>query len=453
MEPNNQKKEGAVKKLGDFLGVSKFGQGMATAYRYLKGDIKNDIQRQEQATANVDKILYAARQEKDPKRRTMLLRTANDMANLATEMSVEDIDPGVNLSNKEILGSAANIGLNILTPGGFKGSKGAIIAKNAALGAGFGAASGMEKNRSAGGIVGSATGGAILGAGLGVAQIAAKAFKDFATKTTPTWLMNKAIKPTLDETRKSIKFGNKTLGQELLEEGVAGNPHQLLQVADDKLTSLEDDLQKVLSSPEMAQKRITRNAIKPYLDDLIRAKEGTPGMKGDVQRIKDIVDSVPEELTLQEANQMKRRIYNELRDVSYKLDAKLGAKAKTLKIIASGLKQEIEKAVGGDTIYDINRQLSLYGRLEDRIVDQLARAMRNNSISLTDSIFLSGGLASMKPLGVLASISAAVGRNVVGSTGFRSRLAQRLVQLRGMGTGKAAETAGGLLKRAYLNAP
>lgn len=452
MEPTT-KKPGAIKKLGDFLGVSKFGQGLATSSRIISGITKKNIQEQEATTEQANKILYAAKQEKDLDKRRRLLMIARDLGQNAVDMSASTVDPGLNLSNKEILGSAANIVLNIATPGGFKGGKAAVIGKNALTGAGFGAASGLEKNRSTKGIIGSTIGGGIVGGALGVATVGLKALKDFVSVTTPKWLMDKAVKPTLDEARKSIKLGNETLGDELLKEGVSGSPEKLLKISESKLNTLEDELQKIISSSEVADKRITRDSLAPYIKELSEAKAGTPGLQGDVQRIKNVFDSIPEEMTLQEANVMKRRIYNELRDVSYKLDAKLSTKGKVLKSIARGLKEQIEVSVGGDTVKSINQRLSLYGRLENRIVDQMARSMRNNAFGLTDAILTSGGLATMNPLGVLAGLGAAGVKHAAGSTGFRTGAAQRLSKLRNFGNGKIGKTLEGATKRAVLNTP
>lgn len=434
------KNKGALRKVGDFLGISKFGQGIATAARNLTGGVDSDIERQNQSTERANKLIYAAKQEKDPAKRAKLLELAKGMT--ADSTAANEIDEGLNLTNREILGSAANVGLNILTPGAFRGSKAAIVAKNAALGAGFGTASGLEKNRSASGVLGSATGGAIIGGLTGLVGIGAKATKEFLGAKVPEWMMNKAIKPALQDLKKNVKYGTATLGKELLDEGVKGGPKRLLEIAEDKLSSLEDELQAAISHPSLSEARITRAQISPYLKELLEAKAGTPGMGGDVQRIRNVFDSIPEEMTLQQANQMKRRIYNELRDVAYKMDAKLGTKANALKQIAKGLKSEIENAVGGTVVRDINQKLSIYGRLENSMVDQLAREMRNNGIGLTDAILLAGGdttsiLALLRHLG----------------QGTETYLAQGLSKVNQIGTGKVGNTAKGALKRATLNLP
>lgn len=460
--------KGFLRKAGEFLGISKFGEGIASSIRVATGEVNKDIENQQRTALAANKLVYLAKQEKDVEKKRRLLMMASDINKQAAGMSATTIDPGLNLSNKEILGSAANVALNIATPGAFKGGQAVaggsrianvarttapIVAKNAALGAGFGAASGLEKNRSAGGVIGSTVGGALIGGAIGTVAVGARAFKDFTTKTTPSWLMEKAIVPSLNEAKKTVKFGAKSLGQELLEEGVKGSPRKLLEIADDKLASLEDELQTVLSNPSLADARITKEKLIPYFKDLLGTKANIPGMKGDVQRIKNIIDDIPEQITLQQANKLKRQIYAELRDVSYKLDAKLGAKANTLKILASALKKEIEDTVGGTVVNDINRKLSMYGRLEDRIVDQLARSMKNNSFSLTDAVLTTGGIASMHPLGLITGLGAAGVRHAVGSTAFKSYAAQGLNKLGGVGTGKAANVIKGATKRGALNIP
>lgn len=442
---------GILQKTGNFLGINKLGQGIATTTRVLTGEVGQDIKRQEETTSQINKILYAVKQEKDPLKKRKLLELASSMG--TTNSSAMEIDPGLNLTNKEVVGSAANVVLNVATPGAFKGGKIANIAKNTALGAGFGAASGLEKNRGTGGIVGSTVGGALVGGAVGSVALMAKGLKDFTTKTTPKWLMDKAITPALNDAKKSIKYGNKTIGEELLAEGVRGNPEKLLSIADNKLKSLEDDLQKVISHPSLAEARIKRNQIYPYLSELIRNKGNIPGGGADVNRIKNIFESMPDNLTLQQANEMKRGIYQELRDVGYKLDPKLTVKGAALKQIARGLKTEIESTVGGTVVSDINKKLSVYGKLENIIVDEMARSMRRNGVGLTDAILASGGIATLNPLGMLAGIGAAGLRHASGSTNARTTLAKGLNNLQSVGTGRTAGVIKGTLKRGALNFP
>lgn len=432
---------GAIQKVGNFLGVKKFADAMATTGRVLSGSVAKDIKTQEDADNAMMKVTYAMKNEKDPNKKKQLAKLAQSLLT-NKQQTAEQIDPGLNLTTKEILGSAANVALNVAMPGAFKGSKGAIIAKNAALGSAFGAASGMEKNRDISGIVGSTVGGALVGGALGTAGVLTKSIKDFVGKKTPEWIMNKAVKPALQDLKKNVKYGSETLGKQLLDEGVAGGPKKLLEIANNKTSQLENELQTALTHPGLADARITKDKISPYIKDLIEQKAGTPGMSGDVQRIKNVFDSMPESMTISEANIMKRRIYNELRDISYKLDSKLSTKASTLKQIAKGLKTEIENAVGGTVVKDINQKLSIYGRLENSMVDQLAREMKNNGIGLTDAILLAGGdttslLAILRHLG----------------KGAETYTAQGLSKIQNVGTGLLGKTTKDIIRRGTLNLP
>lgn len=441
---------GLFKKVGDFLGVSKFGQAVSTLKPVGKIaaalDGEQFIDPTQQAaqdtannTANVQKILYVARKEQNPEKKKQLLNLAK---NFGADVTSEEINPGLGLSNKEVLGSAANVVLNVATPGAFKGTPLTQIGKNMALGGAFGAASGLEKDRDVEGVIGSTMGGALIGGGVGVAGVLAKAAKNFVGTTVPTHIMNKAVKPALQDLKKNVRFGSKTLGQELLEDGVKGGPKRLLEIADDKLTSLEDDLQKTLNDPHLAEARINRDQIFPHLREMLLQKKKVPGGRNEMLKIKEIYNDIPEEMTLAQANEIKRAIYKELRDPAYKLDAALTTKSAALKNIAKGLKTEIENTVGGTVVKDINQKLSVYGRLENSMVDQLAREMRNNGIGLTDAILAAGG-----PTTSILALLRHVGQ------GVETYTAQALHKVQGVGTGVVGKTLKNVAKKATLNAP
>lgn len=432
---------GIIQKTANFLGVRKLGQGIASAGRIVTGDVAQDVTLQQEADSSVQRLLYAARQEQDAQKKTRLLELANKLS--PGNVTPGSIDPGLTLTNKEVLGSAANTALNILTPGAFKGTKAAVLAKNAGLGAAFGAASGLEKNRSASGVVGSATGGAIVGTGIGAVGLLASGIKNFLGNTTPEWLMNKAVKPALEDLKKNVKYGTDTLGRELLNDGVAGGPKKLMEIAQSKLQQSEDELQTLLNSPALSDKMILRDSVLPYLKEVVAQKAKIPGGKLDIKRIEAIFNDLPEQMTLPQANEIKRAIYQELRSPAYKLDAKLTAKAQTLKMIAKGLKTEIETTSGmPDVVRGLNKKLSVYGRLENSMVDQLARELRNNGIGLTDAILASGGW----PTTILALL-----RHT--GQGTQTYTAQALNTLGKVGTGITSRTAKSALKRTVLNAP
>jgi hypothetical protein len=441
--------DNTIMGLASFLGIKKFGQGIASAARTVTGQVNNDIKAQQDADLGVQKLLYVARNEKDPEKKTRLIKMAERLQ--APNIGAEEIDPGISLSNKEVLGSAANVGLNILTPGAFKGAKAAVIGKNAAMGAAYGTAAGLEQNRGLSGTLASATQGAVLGGGMAALGFAAKAVKEFATHTTPTKLMNTAVKPSLDELRKNIKFGTDTLGEQLLKEGVSGGPKKLLEVADQRLGSLEDDLQTLLG--QHSDKTVSASSLKGYVKGLLDSKGKVPGSSGDISQIKAILDDLPAEMTLGDANEMKRAIYQELRDTSYALDANLSVKKKTLKAIAKGLKQEIEDATGDGAVQEINRRLSIYGRLEDRIVTQMAQSARKSGLTLADMILGAGGAVTMNPAVMLSTLATMGAKHAANSTVAKTTAANALYKAGAIGTGAAARTAKEVGRRAIFNLP
>lgn len=429
---------GAIQKIGEFLGVKKFADAMASTGRFLTGQVDKDINTQAESGSSLQKLTYILKNEKDPNKKAQLQKLIQSHLD-SGNVNPDQIDKGLNLSNKEIIGSGANVVMNMFTPGAFKGGAGSVIAKNAALGSGFGLGSGLEQNRDTSGIIGSTVGGGLIGAGIGVAGRVAKIAKDFVGTTAPEWMMNNAVRPALQEIKKNVKYGGETLGKQLLDEGVAGTPKKLMELSSHTIDKLEDELQSTLAD---SAGQIKREQIIPYVKDLVERKAGTPGMAGDVKRIQNIIESIPDSMTLKEANVMKRRIYKELDDVSYKLDAKLSTKASTLKDIAKGLKSEIENAVGDDTVKEINRKLSIYGKLNESMVDKISREMRNNGISLTDAVLLAGG-DTTSILALLRHIG----------QGLETYGAQGLKKVNNIGTGVAGKTTKELLRRGTLNLP
>lgn len=204
-------------------------------------------------------------------------------------------------------------------------------------------------------------------------------------------LYNTAIKPTLDENRKAIKFGGKTLGEELLDRGMSGSEKSLKNQAITNINKAEDQLQTILAS---SNKTIKRKEILPYIDDLKKTFKDTPGMIDEVEKIEKVVMQFPKEVPLAKANEIKRNMYNSLRDVAFKIDPSLSTKKEAMKAVAKGIREQIEVKVGGDTVKNLNKELSVNGRLYDRIIDKMARENRNNILGLSDIGIGVAGIAS-----------------------------------------------------------
>lgn len=241
------------------------------------------------------------------------------------------------------------------------------------------------------------------------------------TKNAPSKIINSAVKPTLEESRKAIRFGGETLGDEMLKRGLKGGDRQLLNRSIAKINENENKLQSILKE---SKETIKRTELAKYLDDIVTIKQETPGLVDEVEKVRSVLKQFPEELSIAKANQVKRNIYNALRDVAYKLDPSLSTNKEAMKALASGIKQEIEKKtigqVGKDVVKNINKDLSVYGKVQDRVVDKLARSERNNLLGIGDYAAVGSGAGAGGFTGGL--ITGALKR-IAGSTAFKTNSA------------------------------
>jgi hypothetical protein len=437
-----QPKRNLLQKTAGFLGVEKFGQGLATQGRVESGEIDQTGNENAEALLQINEIFKKYAPGTPERKRAMDQFNKTYAGGIDTQAK---IDPGTELSNKEVLGSAANVALNVATPTAFKGGFGAQVAKNASLGAGFGAAGGLNDKKDLAGIIASAFTGAAIGAAIPVAGKALNKAKTFVTASLPESLMNHAIKPTLNELKKNIKTGSPTLGKELLEEGVSGSPEKLLKISDKKLSLYENKLQSALKSSKAT---ISREELRPYFDETIKKLQLTPGSGDAVVTVESLLADVPQTMDLATANTVKRNLYDRLRDVAYKLDPKLSDTAEAMKTLARGLKEQIEqKSDNPQLIQEINKRLSIYGRLEDRTVDILARGDRNKILSLTDTI--AGAAGFLNPLAWYGLVA----KKALESETVLTKSAQLLNKGQKVGTGKAVKVIKAASKRILLNTP
>lgn len=202
-------KKNVLQKAGDFLGISKFGEGIGVTINNATGGLKPIQQAQENLRKQNDDLLTryrAARTNGDTKgaQKLLSLLRENDQTLQDLAKSYGDIGTG-GLSNKEVLGSAAMTLGNIVLAGAgtsgtavrgsigaaagqavksavpaitnpiirnagaraYLGSLGANVARSAAVGGAFGAASGAEQNDES--LLRSASVGLLVGGALPVA--------------------------------------------------------------------------------------------------------------------------------------------------------------------------------------------------------------------------------------------------------------------------------------------
>lgn len=399
-------KESFVSKAGDFLGVKKFGQGIGTA------------------------LFFKTKEGRE------LLKRANEGEKYAAQTLEEIMREAP--TNKEVIGSAALTGLNVFGGGVLKGaqtvSNAGKLARGTAMGTAYGVSGGLEQNKDTAGIVKQGMQGAALGAfltSLGIAGNKAKKSTAEGSQKVAERVYNSAVKPSLSDTEKAISAGEKTLGRELLDRKISGGSRKLLEISRKKLEENETKLQKLINSSEYNV--ITKDEIVKKIKPFIEKKTSTPTLKSqrDLEKIERAIELLPDKISLNEANRLKRNIYQELTDRAFSTDGSLASEAEVNKNVALSLKKLIEEKVGGDSVRLLNKELSIFKKLENAATENIARTSRNN-------------IAGVGTVG-------AVVEKVVGAVPVKTKVASSLDDF-GKAVGKIkADSAGKISKAAILN--
>jgi len=344
-DPQKQEKMFSdLKKAGDFLGITKFAQGIGVTL-FLNSKEGKKLQKDAE---NGDKIA---------------LETLQGILNEAP-------------SAKEVIGSAALTALNTVTAGiGTAASATGKVAQGVATGYAYDVAGDLEKDKTlkeaATPGVATATAGVLSSAGVITNWVGKKGQRGAER------IYNSTVKPNIEDTKKAILYNGKTLGRKLLDEGLAGGDEKLLMKANVGLQSNEKKLQTILSK---SKEVIKREELVPYLENLKSQLMNTPTPRAQkaLEQVDEALNLLPENFDLSKANELKRSLYRELGDLAYKLDPNLSGSAETSKSIASGLKELIEKKSGTPVVAELNQKLSTFYQLQDGVLDNLARRTRNN---------------------------------------------------------------------------
>lgn len=271
---------------------------------------------------------------------------------------------------------------------------------------------------------------ALLFGGLNVAGKGLSAVGKSLTTKLPERLYNTAIKTGLEDTRKALTFNGQSLGKDLIDRGIVGTDKQLLKKSITNIDAAEAKLQTILKEHPAT---ISRDELFKHLNPLVEKFASTPGLAGDFDTLTKVLDQVPPSLSLSQANVMKRNLYSALRDVAFKLDPALSSKKEVMKTLAKGIKTEIENktaSLGKDVVKNLNQDLAVNGRLQDRIIDKLARAEKNNIFGLGDMAITgtgsAAGLAGAGLPGLALGGVALGGRKLLGSTVFKTNTAVAL---------------------------
>lgn len=348
-------------------------------------------------------------------------------------------------------GAATVAGLKAPVPKGTLAKAGQMAGYSAAVGAGGSAAEGRDY----GDIFKSAILSGTIGAGFSLGTSAVGKAANALTKKAPGAIYNTAIKTDLTDTKKAIKFGGKTLGEELVEKGVSGSEKGLLDRAIKEIGQNEDKLQKILKS---SKQTIARDELSGFLDDLIQTKSSTPGLMAEVDGIRNVLKEFPEQVTLAEANVIKRNLYNALSDTAFRIDPNLSTKRDAMKSLAKGIKTLIEdktaSEAGEGAVKAINQELSVFGKLQDRALDKIARANKNNLLGLGDignAILgsVAGGLTTGDVSGVAGGAALGLSGKAIGSTLVKTKGSVALSKI-GKQLDKLADPAGRISKAAVM---
>jgi hypothetical protein len=193
--------------------------------------------------------------------------------------------------------------------------------------------------------------------------------------------MNSVVKPSVDDLSKSILYKGETLGKQMLDEGLKGSKKKIFANSINRITENEQKLQAILDS---SSGTIKRTELVPYLSKLKDqlSKTPTPRAQQALEKIDDTIKLFPEEMSLSTANEIKRNLYAELRDLSYKLDPNLTPTSQASKSLAAGLKELIEKKANSPEVGAINKKIATYIKVSDGMLDQIARTQRNNLLGV-----------------------------------------------------------------------
>lgn len=248
-------------------------------------------------------------------------------------------------------------------------------------------------------------------------------------KGLPKKIYEGIFKEGMKQTKSAIK-GAKSLGEEAMERGIKGSPEEIYQSAIGKLSELETALQKTLkSSKDMIPMKEVQKFVNPIIGELKKA--GSPAADTIIARLQSIAANNPKNITLSQANAIKRVLYDEARK-SYGQQG--GFAIESIKSIAKGFKEAIEKRA--PDVAKLNKELSVQGRMADSMLDKVARSGRNDLISLGDLV------ASSTPLGYAAGGI----RKLMSIPNVQLSVANLLKNSGKIGQTKAAQAVGGLTK-------
>ena len=225
---------------------------------------------------------------------------------------------------------------------------------------------------------------------------------------------------------------NPNLPKQAIKTGLTGlSRESIASKAEDAIQAIEVSLDDLLSKSEG---QINTAKVVGYLSDLRTSYAAIPGEEASVKAIDGIATKLyepfknGEAMTVLEANQLKRNIYKVIAKSYGKGVFELPAKTEAQKLIASGLKQEIENVV--PEVKTLNQRQAVYLQIKKALDKTIARTegkgIAGTGIGLYDlllgGIGTGAGAATGNPLLGLGIVAAKKGAESTAVLSATSRL-------------------------------
>lgn len=444
---------GAVGGAARFLGIEEFGRGLATVGN--KGVVKDLEQSQMGVVDQQNKVLARIKEKRAKGEDTSrLIKALKDTSTVDTADAIRDIGTD-NLTNKEFLGSAAMVGLNVL--GGSTLSKGGSFTrqvvkaapstilrqtgKGAALGGAYGAANAVREDKPV--LPALITGMALGGATSFVFSTAAKAISSALSKG-PQSQMAKVLRQGKADLAAEEAGRKPNLSQQMIEKGVRGSDEKIITDGTTKLINLEKNIQATLERNKNTA--INTVDLVRSLDDMVRRKRNIFGQAGvnAINEFKKNLMAKGEKIGVIEANQLKRDIYKELSDAAFNKET-LPQGKEMLRTIASQLRSSIAKAV--PSVARLTKDQQFYIRMLDNIESRMRGMQKLNELGLSDTIFAATAIGTGEPTALAAGL---IKRGVERTT-FRTNSAVALNKINDLVKNLPTDSAGRVSKQVLMN--
>lgn len=197
----------------------------------------------------------------------------------------------------------------------------------------------------------------------------------------------------LNRTSKMVEK-NPNLEKQAAELGIAGSRKKILSVAKENIQRIETELDDLLVG---SQGSIEGKQLSSYLDELRESYKAIPGEEAAVSTIENIQNGIVNKgvLNPKEANELKRTIYEKIANSYGKGTLEVPAKAEAQKMLARGLKQEIEKVI--PEAKSLNEKQAVYLQVKkaiDRVLNQPRKGIAGTGIGWYDLMLGGIGLGA-----------------------------------------------------------